>query len=105
VLAYEPPHRVVVSWDIGPSWQIESDPARTSEVEVLFSAESPGRTRVELEHRHHDRHGGGWEGLRDGVDGDAGWPLCLRRYAGLFATRNIDELRPEASEEAAMERR
>lgn len=105
VLAYEPPHRVMVSWDIGPSWQIESDPARTSEVEVLFTAESPGRTRVELEHRHLDRHGGGWEELRDGVGGDAGWPLYLRRYAELFATRNIDELRPEASEDAAVERR
>ncbi|MGH9046542.1 MAG: SRPBCC family protein [Acidimicrobiales bacterium] len=84
VLAYEPPHRVVFTWDIGPSWQIETVPDKTSEVEVRFSAEGTGRTRVDLEHRHLDRHGEGWDGLRDGVDGEQGWPLYLRRYAGLF---------------------
>ena len=84
ILAYEPPHRVVISWDISPYWQIETDPDRTSEVEVRFSSESPDRTKVELEHRNLDRHGEGWEGVREGVDGDQGWPLYLRRYAGLF---------------------
>ena len=80
VLAYEPPHRILMSWDISPSWQIESDPARASEWEVRFVAETPERTRVELEHRHLDRHGEGWESVRDGVAGDEGWPLYLRRY-------------------------
>src|ERR687892_1057777 len=50
VLAFEPPARVVFSWDISPQWQIETDPARTSEVEVRFLEEPPDRTRVELEH-------------------------------------------------------
>ena len=85
ILAYEPPHRVVFSWDIGPTWQLESDPAKTSEVEVRFTAESGDRTRVELEHRHLDRHGPGWEPLADGVDGDAGWPLYLDRYERLLS--------------------
>jgi uncharacterized protein YndB with AHSA1/START domain len=80
VLAYEPPDRVVISWDISPHWQIETDPAKTSEVEVRFVAEGPDRTRVELEHRNLDRHGAGWEGVRDGVAGDEGWPLYLERY-------------------------
>ena len=84
VLAYEPPERVVFSWDIGPTWQIETDPGRTSEVEVRFVAESPDRTRVELEHRHIDRHGDGWEGVREGVGADQGWPLYLQRYGDLF---------------------
>ena len=26
VLAYEPPHRVLLSWDISPQWQIATDP-------------------------------------------------------------------------------
>src|SRR5690349_607766 len=88
VLAYEPPHRVVISWDIGPHWQIETDRDRSSEVEVRFIAEAPGRTRVQLEHRNLDRHGDGWEGLREGVGGEQGWPLYLRRYAALFGKGN-----------------
>ena len=84
ILAYEPPHRVVFSWDIGPTWQIEPDPANTSEVEVTFVAEGSDRTRVELEHRHLDRHGDGWHDVHDGVDSDGGWPLYLTRYADLL---------------------
>jgi uncharacterized protein YndB with AHSA1/START domain len=86
VLAYEPPNRVVFSWDISPQWQIETDPAKTSEVEVRFVSETPERTRVELEHRNLDRHGDGWEGLRDGVDSEGGWPLYLQRYADLLGS-------------------
>jgi hypothetical protein len=52
---------------------------------VRFFAETPERTRLELEHRHLDRHGPGWESLQEGVDGDAGWPLYLARYADLVA--------------------
>ena len=83
VLAYEPPHRVVLSWDVSPQWQVEADPAKTSEWEVRFVAETSQRTRVEIEHRNLDRHGGGWEGVRDGVGGDQGWPLYLSRYAAV----------------------
>ncbi len=85
ILAYEPPDRVVFSWDIGPQWQVETDPELTSEVEVRFVAEGPERTRVELEHRHLDRHGPGWQSVGEGIDGDQGWPLYLTRYAALFA--------------------
>lgn len=83
VLVYEPPRRLVFTWDISPSWQLEPDLSRTSEVEVRFTAESETRTRVDLEHRHLDRHGPGWRSVADGVDGEAGWPLYLHRYAGL----------------------
>jgi uncharacterized protein YndB with AHSA1/START domain len=85
VLAYEPPDRLVISWDINPQWQIETDPGKTSEVEVRFIAETPERTRVVLEHRNLDRHLEGWEAVREGVDSEAGWPLYLRRYADLLA--------------------
>ena len=84
VLAYEPPQRVVFSWDIGPRWQLETEPDNTSEVEVRWIAETPQRTRVELEHRNIDRHGPGWQAVRDGVAHDAGWSLYLARYAALF---------------------
>jgi uncharacterized protein YndB with AHSA1/START domain len=85
ILAYDPPTRVVFSWDISPHWQVETDLDKTSEVEVRFVSETPQRTRVELEHRNLERHGDGWEGVREGVGGDGGWPLYLRRYAELVA--------------------
>jgi uncharacterized protein YndB with AHSA1/START domain len=81
VLAYEPPDRVVFSWDISTRWELEPDPERTSEVEVRFVPEAPDRTRVELEHRHLDRHGDGWEQMRAAVGADDGWGSGLRRYA------------------------
>jgi uncharacterized protein YndB with AHSA1/START domain len=85
VLAYEPPERVVISWDISPQWQIEADHDKTSEVEIRFTPESALRTRVDIEHRHIDRHGDGWESLRDSVDSDGGWGGCLRRFAERIA--------------------
>jgi hypothetical protein len=76
-------HSSVNRPDISPRWTIETNQAQTSEVEVRFYAESPTRTRVELEHRRLDRHGPGWEAVSDGVDGAQGWPLYLDRYAAL----------------------
>ena len=86
ILAFDPPTRVIFSWDIGPTWQLESNPHNTSEVEVRFVAESVDRTWVELVHRHLDRHGPGWQSLHDGIADDQGWPLYLERYVSLFAT-------------------
>ena len=85
VLAYDPPHRVVFGWDIDPRWQIESDPDKTSEVEVRFSSEGPDRTRVELEHRNLERHGDGWESARDALTGEGGWEWCLQAFATQLA--------------------
>lgn len=84
IVAYEPPDRVVFTWDIGPTWQVETNLERTSEVEVRFVGETAERTRVVLEHRRLDRHGEGWESVATGVNGDAGWPLYLTRYRGLL---------------------
>jgi uncharacterized protein YndB with AHSA1/START domain len=81
VLAYEPPNRVVFSWDINVQWQLETDPDRTSEVEVRFIAEGADQTRVELEHRNLDRHGDGWERIRDAVGSPEGWTVGLRAFA------------------------
>jgi uncharacterized protein YndB with AHSA1/START domain len=73
VLAYEPPHRVAFSWDINLQWQVEADPSRCSEVEVTFSELPGGATRVVLIHSGLDRHGPGWESMRDAVA--RGWSL------------------------------
>ena len=81
VLAFDPPERVVFSWDITTAWKLETDPARTSEVEVRFIAEAPDRTRVVLEHRHLERHGEGWEQMRAAVDSPNGWQGGLDAFA------------------------
>lgn len=85
VLVYDPPNRVVFTWDISPQWALETDPAKASEVEVRFVAEGVNRTRVELEHRNLERHGPYWQSVRDGVDGEEGWPLYLARFGDLLA--------------------
>lgn len=73
VLAYDPPRRVCFSWDINLSWQLETDPAKASEIEVVFTTAGPALTRVALTHRYLDRHGDGWESMRDAVR--SGWSL------------------------------
>lgn len=83
VLAFDPPERLLLAWHIGASWQLESDPAHASEVEILFAETGPEETRVALEHRHLDRHGPGWEHARSALASGDGWPLYLRRFADL----------------------
>lgn len=80
VLAWEPPNRLVFTWEISPQWSLETDRAKASEVDVRFTAEGPGRTRVDVEHRHLDHHGDGWEGLRDAIASPGGWPLELHAF-------------------------
>lgn len=81
VLAYEPPQRLVFSWNITLAWGIEDDLDKTSEVEVRFIPAGPERTRVELEHRNIERHGEGWEKMRDAVGSPGGWLRGLEAFA------------------------
>jgi len=81
VLHYEPPARVVLRWNITLQWKPETDPTRCSEVEVRFVPDGPGRTRVELEHRDFERHGDGWEAMRDAVGSPGGWSATLAAFA------------------------
>jgi uncharacterized protein YndB with AHSA1/START domain len=81
VLAYDPPRRVCFSWDINLRWELETDPEKTSEIEVTFTEDGPDRTLVVLTHRHLDRHGDGWEAMRDAVG--SGW--TLDRFAEVAA--------------------
>jgi uncharacterized protein YndB with AHSA1/START domain len=84
VLAFEPPRRFVMSWDINLQWKLETDPARASEIEVRFIPQGAGQTRVELEHRHLERHGEGWEQMRGAVGSPGGWSGGLQRFADVI---------------------
>jgi uncharacterized protein YndB with AHSA1/START domain len=96
VLEYDPPHRVRFSWDINLRWQIETDLERTSDVEITFTSLDDSHTEVVLTHRNLDRHGPGWEGMRDAVAG--GWNL------NGFATRSALERLPQISDETMQSR-
>jgi len=85
VLAWEPPHRLVVTWQINGEWQYDPVPEHASEVEVRFTADGPDRTTVELEHRHLDRLVGG-QAMREAIGGAGGWTSVLERYAAAVAS-------------------
>lgn len=78
VLIWDPPHRLVFTWQIGPDRAPVPDPAKGSEVEVHFTAQEPHRTLVEVEHRNFDRHGKAAEGYRQALT--AGWQELITRY-------------------------
>jgi uncharacterized protein YndB with AHSA1/START domain len=73
ILVWEPPHRLVLAWQITHEWGYQPDLAQSSEVEVRFSAEPDGQTRVDLEHRHLERHGAGGAAMRTAIDSPNGW--------------------------------
>ena len=80
VLAYDPPHRVVLGWHLQPDWNYDADPGKASEVAVRFIEEGPNTTRVELEHGRFERHGTGGEEMRNSVDSDGGWAGIMRKF-------------------------
>jgi uncharacterized protein YndB with AHSA1/START domain len=81
VLAWEPPRRILLAWRIGADWKY--DPDLLTEVEVTFTSEVGGATRVELEHRHLERMGAAGEGMRAAFDSDGGWQGLLKMFAEL----------------------
>jgi DNA-binding transcriptional ArsR family regulator/uncharacterized protein YndB with AHSA1/START domain len=77
IRTWEPPHRLVVSWEVNSQWR--PDPAVASEVEVTFFAEGVKVTRVELEHRKFEALGAeSGEKMRGDVNG--GWPGILELF-------------------------
>jgi uncharacterized protein YndB with AHSA1/START domain len=87
VLVWDPPQRFVMAWQIRPDWTFEPDLARSSEVEVCFTARADGTTRVDLEHRHLERHGAGAAAMRNAISAPNGWSGLLQMYAETIGRR------------------
>lgn len=88
VLSWDPPHRLVVSWEITPRWtpMEDPDPTNASEYEATFVDLGDGRTKVDIVHRHFERHGNdGGDSIRSAVDGPQGWPYVLQAFADCVA--------------------
>jgi uncharacterized protein YndB with AHSA1/START domain len=81
VLVWDPPRRIVIAWQINTNWTFQPDLGRSSEVEVRFTPEPGGKTRVDLEHRLLERHGEGAAGMRTAIDAPNGWGGLLQLYA------------------------
>jgi uncharacterized protein YndB with AHSA1/START domain len=79
VLAWEPPSRLVLSWDIGADWQY--DPKLKTEIEICFIAEGKDATRVELEHRKLDRYGARRDEMRRIFETEGDWGRLLAAFA------------------------
>jgi uncharacterized protein YndB with AHSA1/START domain len=80
ILVWDPPRRFVIAWQISASWQYEPDLSKSSEVEVRFTPEGDGITRIDLEHRYFERHGSGADAMRAAVDDPEGWAGLLRLF-------------------------
>jgi uncharacterized protein YndB with AHSA1/START domain len=80
VLAWEPPTRLVLAWQLTHNFGHQPDIAQASEVEVRFTPVAPGSTRVDLEHRLLERHGAGAAAMRQAVDAPNGWTAILDLY-------------------------
>jgi uncharacterized protein YndB with AHSA1/START domain len=78
VLVYEPPHRIVLSWQLNAEWKYDAD--FLTELEVRFVADGQA-TRVELEHRDLDRFGAKAEAVRAALDSPGGWSGGLAAFA------------------------
>jgi len=85
LLVWDPPHRFVIAWHLNAQWEYDPDSAKASEVEVRFTPEPDGSTRVDLEHRHFERHGSGAAAIRSGVDSPGGWGSLLEMFADVAA--------------------
>jgi uncharacterized protein YndB with AHSA1/START domain len=85
VLAYEPPNRLVLGWHLNGDFEFVPDVGQASEVEIRFTPEG-GKTKVELEHRHFERHGDSGERLHTAVEKPEGWTYVLENYLKSFST-------------------
>jgi uncharacterized protein YndB with AHSA1/START domain len=83
VLAWEPPHRVVLAWRLSTEWAF--DPTIHTEIEVRFEPQDGGATRVTLEHRGLDAYGAKAAEMRETFGSDGGWNGLLRRFADVVS--------------------
>lgn len=79
VLTWDPPRRLVLSWQINAQWKF--DPDFMTEIELLFVAEGPKKTLVTMEHRHLDAYGPAAAEIRKSISAPTGWPAIVETFA------------------------
>jgi DNA-binding transcriptional ArsR family regulator/uncharacterized protein YndB with AHSA1/START domain len=92
VLAFEPPHRILLSWQMSADWAYEPDPERGSEIEVTFHAEADSRTRLVYEHRHLERYADRADQMRAALDRPAAAEAVLRAFQKAHLTKTPESV-------------
>ncbi len=95
VLVWEPPRRFVMAWQITPAWQYEPDLAKSSEVEVSFTPQRDGTTRVDIEHRNFERHGEGAAMMRTLMDAPNAWSGLLSIFQTTVEAADANQVKEE----------
>lgn len=87
VLKWNPPHRIIFSWQISPNRVPEPNPEKASEVEIQFKEISNKATKINFEHRNFDNHGKDAETYKKALNSPQGWPYIIDNYKKLVAQR------------------
>jgi uncharacterized protein YndB with AHSA1/START domain len=82
VLAWEPPSRLLLGWQLSTQWQY--DPDLLTEVELTFVPANGGGTIVTLEHRNLERFGAGAAEHAGKLNG--GWPKRVADFVDYINT-------------------
>ncbi len=100
VLAWDPPRRLLLAWQINTNWQF--DPDFQTEVEVTFQEAGAGRTRIVLEHRQLERFGAEAEKMRTAFESEGGWGGIMAQFVSSLEGRAeemaVCPARPAANE-------
>jgi uncharacterized protein YciI/uncharacterized protein YndB with AHSA1/START domain len=87
VLVWEPPGRLVLSWQITSSWAF--DPEFVTEIELRFTATGPKTTAVSFEHRLLERYGDAAPSVRQQIDGPKGWRFTLDNFTRVAGQKAV----------------
>lgn len=87
VLAWEPPKRLVLGWQITGEWKY--DPGFVTEVELGFFEDGQRSTLVAFEHRNLERYADAAIAIHKQLSDPSGWNGSLERYARDVAMKAV----------------
>lgn len=84
VLVWNPPHKIVLAWQITAEWKY--DPNFLTEVEANFIEKGPNLTSFTLEHRNIEKFGTKAQEMWSAFDSEEGWTGMLKSFTTIAET-------------------